>query len=162
MWISSYMAWRQIKVVSERSLFYMLVWLFFSSFFPFATGLVGHDMMSVIAQAFYGGVVICITFANIALTRSINRDHDQPVMRTLFLLSARSTAIDIAIKLLGLVICLTIWLPAMSVSIMLAVMVLTFRLFWDTRIPHVAGKKADAARKDQAAPYVPAEKSSPD
>lgn len=78
MWISSYMAWGKVEVVSERSLFYMLVSLFFSSFFPFATGLVGQDMNSVVAEVFYGVVVLCITVSNIALTGSINRDHSQP------------------------------------------------------------------------------------
>lgn len=150
MWISSYMAWGKVEVVSERSLFYMLVSLFFSSFFPFATGLVGQDMNSVVAEVFYGVVVLCITVSNNALTGSINRDHSQPVLRTLFLLPARTTVIDVLIKIVGLLLCVFVWPPAMSVCIMLAVVVLTFRLFWDTRLPHLTGKK-EAVKKALAA-----------
>lgn len=129
MWISSYIAWQKVRVVSQRTLFCMLVSLFFCSFFPFATELAGSDIYSPIAQGFYGMVVLAITFSNIAFTHSINRAHPQPVLGTLFLMSRRTAILDILIKCTGLVIALTVWPPAMSCSILIAVVVLTIRLF---------------------------------
>lgn len=134
MWISSYIAWRKVKRVSPRSLFFMLVSLFASSFFPFATAMIGKGYDSLTAQAFYGIVVFAITGSNILLTRSINQDHPEPVLGALFTIPPHMTWIDFLIKAVGMILCIFVWPPFMSLSVLLAVVVLTVRLFIQARI----------------------------
>lgn len=52
MWISSYQAWQHVERISSVSLLLMLVSLFFSSFYPFATSLIGKEYTSRVPRSF--------------------------------------------------------------------------------------------------------------
>ncbi len=134
MWISSYTAWQHLKQVSPRTLLIMLFSLFFSSFFPFSTTLVVENFMSRDAQSFYVSIVLLITLSNYMLTQSMNKDHSTPVLKALFMIPVRLTLFDLELKVLGLMLCYFVWPPFGTISILMALMVLTFKLFKDSKI----------------------------
>lgn len=128
MWISSYQAWQHIEKVSGRSLFFMLISLFFSSFFPFATSFVAQQFDALPAQVFYGMTTILITLANVVLTYSLNNDHKNRVLGSLFMLPPTMVKVDLAIKIIALLLA-PLWPPLVTVGIFLAVTLLGVRLF---------------------------------
>ena len=134
MWISSYTAWEHLTKVSPRTLFMMLFSLFFSSFFPFSTTLVVENFMSKDAQVFYVSIVLLITLSNYMLTQSMNRDHSAPILEALFMIPINLTLFDLVIKILGLLLCYFVWPPFGTISIFIAVIVLTTKLFIDSKI----------------------------
>ena len=134
MWISSYTAWKHLTRVSPRTLFIMLFSLFFSSFFPFSTTLVVENFMNRDAQVFYVSIVLLITLSNYMLTQSMNRDHSTPVLEALFMIPINFTLFDLVIKILGLMLSYFIWPPFGTISLFIAVFVLTMKLFIDSKI----------------------------
>lgn len=134
MWISSYTAWQHLIQISPKTLFIMLISLFFCSFFPFSTTLVVENFTSRNAQIFYGLIVLCITAANTALTRSMNRDHAEPVLKSLFMVSKKGIVVDLFIKILGLILYILVWPPCMTIAIFMAVLILVINLFINSRI----------------------------
>ncbi len=134
MWISSYTAWKHLEKVSPRTLFFMLFSLFFSSFFPFSTTLVVENFMSKDAQVFYVSLVLLITLSNYMLTQSMNRDHSTPILETLFMIPMNLTLFDLVVKFLGLGLSYFVWPPFGTISIFIAVIVLTIKLFIDSKV----------------------------
>lgn len=129
MWISTNSAWNRIEQVSTRTLLIMLVSLFFCSFFPYTVSMVGRSVSSRLAEMIYGLDTLLITLSNIALSRSLNQDHPEPVNKMLFMIDRRHTLIDLAIKAAGLILCLLVWPPAVLWSVVLAVAVTSLNFF---------------------------------
>ena len=125
MWISSYRAWNHLTTVSPRTLFFMLFSLFFSSFFPFSTTLVVENFMNRDAQSLYVIIVLIITLSNYMLTQSINKDHSTPILEALFMIPIDITLFDLIVKIFGLMLSYFIWPPFGTISIFIAVVVLT-------------------------------------
>lgn len=129
MWISSYIAWQRVTHICSRTLFYMLISLFCSSFFPFAIELVGENIMAKPAQIFYGLVVLFTTLANLLLTNAIHKDLDYHSHYFLFAMTKRQFYGDLTIKICGLIGTILIWTPLMTVAIIVSVITNTIRLF---------------------------------
>ena len=104
---------------------------------PYATDLVSGDFSNKLAQGFYGVFVICVTLANIGLSMVLqdeNKESKKPVeiMRKRRLL----LWIDVGIKVIGLVLALTVYPPAMMYSVIIAAGMLMIgirfmKLDWD-------------------------------
>ncbi len=107
--------------VSRTVLWWNLIFLFFSSFMPYATGLVSANFKNALTQAFYGIIVIVITCTNWVLHKVV----DSANSRNEALLAAtkayrRFQLPDIAIKIIALVLSLTVYPPAMMYGVLAA------------------------------------------
>lgn len=134
MWISSYTAWQYLERISPRTLLMMLISLFFSSFFPFATTLMIENFNSKEAQLFYVVVALLITFGNYLLTQSINKDHATPVLKSLFMIPSQMVLFDFGLKIIGLFLCYFVWPPFGMISIFIALLIVTVNFFKDSKI----------------------------
>lgn len=129
MWMSSYVAWQKVTKVCSRTLFYMLISLFFCSFFPFAIELVGEDAMAKPAQLFYGLLVLFTTMANLLLTNAIHKDIGYTGKNVLFAMTKSEFCIDFAIKILGFIGTLFIWTPSITIAMVISAAANTILLF---------------------------------
>lgn len=125
MWINQHNFWHGISYVGRRTIWADLVMLFFSSFFPVTTHMVANNVGSALAQATYGVVILCVTAANVMLYRMLVADNPEVPGLNPAILGAnwRMTA-DIAIKVVGLVLTLTVFPPAMTVSVLVTLLFL--------------------------------------
>ena len=137
MWVNIHNEWESIEKINAKTLWMTLVLLFFCSIIPYATDLVSGDFNNKLAQGFYGIFVIFVTLANIGLSMVLqneNKESEKPaeIMRKRRLL----LWIDVGIKVVGLVLALTVYPPAMMYSVIIAAgMLMTgirfMKLDWD-------------------------------
>ena len=100
--------------------------LFFASSFPYTTSLVATHFNNSVAQSFYGIVVLAVTLSNIGLSSAINQANDNVQLGLLYTLPDKLTILDIVIKLIGLILAITVYPPAMIYSIFLSMFVIGF------------------------------------
>lgn len=120
-WISMHGIWEKVELVSRTVLWWNLIFLFFASFMPYATGLVSTHFNNSLAQAFYGGVVIVVTCVNWILHKVV--DSANPGNHSLLEATKAFRMFqlpDIAIKLIGLILSLTVYPPAMMYGVLAA------------------------------------------
>lgn len=125
MWINQHNSWQRIEVVGKRTIWADLVMLFFSSLFPLTTNMVAANFWSSVAQGAYGVVVLLVTAANVILYRMLAHDNPEaPGFSRNILGSGSRMWADIAIKLVGMALTLTVFPPAMSYSVVVTLVFL--------------------------------------
>lgn len=120
-WISMHSIWEHAEKVSRTVLWWNLIFLFFASFMPYATGLVSSHFDNPLTQAFYGIIVIIITCANWILHKVV--DSANPGNSALLNATRayrRFQLPDIAIKVVALILSLTVYPPAMMYGVLAA------------------------------------------
>ncbi len=125
MWINIHNEWDRAEQVSVRTIWFMMLLMFASSFFPYATALVSADFGNAVAQVFYGVDVLAVTFFNLAMYRSLSRDNPGvAALRERGYAGAAWIRVDIAVKIVGLVLAVTVFPQAMLLSVLLTLVVL--------------------------------------
>ena len=120
-WISMHGIWEHAEQVSRTVLWWNLIFLFFSSFMPYATGLVSANFNNTLTQAFYGIIVIIITCTNWILHKVVDSANPQNEALLAATKAYRLFQLpDIAIKVIALVISLTVYPPAMMYGVLAA------------------------------------------
>ena len=119
MWVNIHNEWEQIEKINAKTLWVTLVLLFFCSVIPYATDLVSGDFNNRVTQGFYGIFVMLVTLSNIWLSKTLDKaDSDMP--KEVMAKRRRLLWIDIAVKVLGLIISVTVYPPAMMYSVIIA------------------------------------------
>ena len=120
-WISMHSIWEKVETVSRTVLWWNLIFLFFASFMPYATGLVSTNFNNHLTQAFYGIVVIVVTCVNWILHKVVDRANPGNQSLHEATKSYRMFQVpDIAIKLIALILSLTVYPPAMMYGVLAA------------------------------------------
>ena len=123
MWINLHNEWYAVKTISTGTLWATLVLLFCSSLFPYATSIVSANFDNRAAQTFYGIIVLAITFANTNMYASVARVDMKISLIAWLKQSHRGWAlVDIAIKVLGLLLAATVYPPAMLYSVLITLL----------------------------------------
>ena len=135
LWIALNSLWEKVEKVSSSVIWWNLGLLFFSSFMPYATGLVSTHFYSKTMQGFYGIVVIVTTVCNWFLHKELdkpNKDNKKLLEATA---GYRKLLLpDIAIKVLGLILAVTVYPPIMMYSVLIAAAyILTLKAVLDRR-----------------------------
>lgn len=119
MWVNIHNEWAQIEKINAKTLWVTLVLLFFCSVIPYATDLVSGDFNNRVTQGFYGIFVMLVTMSNIWLSKTLDKaDSDLP--QEVMAKRRRLLWIDIAIKVVGLVISVIVYPSAMMYSVIIA------------------------------------------
>lgn len=121
MWVNMHNEWQNIKLIGKDTVWYSLIMLFFSSLFPYTTSLVAEHFTNSVAQSFYGLVVLLVTAFNslsyhslLSVNKKQKKFYQQQLVRKKFM------KWDIGIKVIGLILAIWIWPPAMTWSVLLA------------------------------------------
>lgn len=125
MWLNHHNAFEKIEKVSNSTIVWTLVMLFFASLFPYTTGIVAGNFNNSFAQVFYGVIIILVSLSNIALSNSLNKVNKQQ-FKALFDIDSRAVAIDLSIKVIGIILSMTIFPPAVMIAVFINVIVLSF------------------------------------
>ena len=95
------------------------LWELRHSVFSYATDLVSGDFNNRVTQGFYGIFVMLVTLSNIWLSKTLDKaDSDMP--REIMAKRRRLLWVDIAIKVVGLIVSVTVYPPAMMYSVIIA------------------------------------------
>ena len=134
MWINIHNLWHGVDTVGRGVLWTNIAMLFFSSMIPFFVVYVGRNINSLVPQLLYGIDVMLITLCNWASIELLARDH--PCVKAQMKSFRISMLADIAIKIAGFIVGVTLFPAAIMVSVMLAMI---FLIVWRT----ISGKKHD-------------------
>ena len=119
MWVNIHNEWEQIEKINAKTLWVTLIMLFFCSVIPYATDLVSGDFNNCVTQGFYGIFVMLVTLSNIWLSKTLDK-ADNDMQKEVMAKRRRLLWIDIAVKVLGLIISVTVYPPAMMYSVIIA------------------------------------------
>jgi len=126
MWTTHHNNWHSITKVSNATVSYSLLMLFIASLFPYTTSLVATNFNNVTAQTFYGLVVLGVSFSNMAISHSLKQVNPSVHFGWLYALPNTSIILDVVIKLIGLLITLTVYPPAMMYAIFINIFVVGY------------------------------------
>lgn len=118
MWVNIHASSHLIKKVSQKTVWATIVMLFFSSLFPYTTQLIATHFTNGTMQAFYGVIVLLITFSVLWYYRTLEEINDGAEMFGLIADRQKWLAWDIGIKILGLILSLTIFPAGVGISVL--------------------------------------------
>ena len=118
MWVNIHASSHLIKKVSQKTVWATIVMLFFSSLFPYTTQLIATHFTNGTMQAFYGVIVLLITFSVLWYYRTLEDVNDGAEMFGLIADRQKWLAWDIGIKILGLILSLTIFPAGVGISVL--------------------------------------------
>ena len=121
LWTALNSIWEKVGDINTKVVWLNILLLFLSSFIPYATSLVSDHFDSRAMQGFYGIIVILMTCANWLLHKAIDEPNRQNAeLLTMTKAYRRLLIPDIAIKIIGLAIALTVYPPVMMYSVLIA------------------------------------------
>ena len=118
MWVNIHSSSHLIKKVSQKTVWATIVMLFFSSLFPYTTQLIATHFMNGTMQAFYGIIVLLITFSVLWYYQTLEEVNDGAEMHGLNADRKKWLTWDIGIKILGLILSLTIFPAGVGISVL--------------------------------------------
>lgn len=119
MWVNLHNEWHDINQISKAVVWWSVILLFFSSLIPYAIRFVNVDYNSGVTQGFYGIMVLLVTFANVGLSRALEKaNHHEEAVKSDIANSRKRLYLDIGIKVVGLIITLTVYPSAMMISVL--------------------------------------------
>ena len=125
MWVNLHNEWHGVTQVSRSVVWWSVVVLFFSSLIPYAIRFVNVDYHSSVTQGFYGVMVLLVTFANVGLSRALELAHqEETATKEEIAGNRRRLYLDIAIKLAGMILTLTVYPPAMMICVLLTMVLM--------------------------------------
>ncbi|MCC4347159.1 TMEM175 family protein [Limosilactobacillus reuteri] len=138
MWINMHNEWYSVKRITTGTLWATLIVLFFSSLFPYATNIVSANYDNRSAQVFYGIIVLLITFANMNMYASIAKSDSKASLGEWIKQRSRGWMLfDVAIKVIGLILAVTVYPPAMLYSVLVTLLCLVI----PNQIKHINREK---------------------
>lgn len=122
MWANIHAASHLIQKISQKTVWATIVMLFFSSLFPYATQLIAIHFTNGTMQAFYGVIVLLITFSVLWYYRTLEEINDGAEMYGLNADRQKWLTWDIGIKILGLILSLTIFPAGVGISVLVTLL----------------------------------------
>ena len=122
MWVNIHSSSHLIKKVSQKTVWATIIMLFFSSLFPYTTQLIATHFDNGSMQAFYGVIVLLISFSVLWYYRTLNEVNDIAEMHALRRGRKRWIRWDIGIKMLGLILSLTIFPAGVGLSVLVTLL----------------------------------------
>ena len=122
MWVNIHSSSHLIKKVSQKTVWATIIMLFFSSLFPYTTQLIATHFDNGSMQAFYGVIVLLISFSVLWYYRTLDEVNDIAEMHALRQGRKRWIRWDIGIKMLGLILSLTIFPAGVGLSVLVTLL----------------------------------------
>ena len=119
MWVSHHNAWHRIKKVNNSTVMYTLLMLFFSSLFPYTTSIVAQNFNNPTAQFMYGVVILLVSLSNLGISHSLNVANGKRYFKAMYNLSTGGVILDFAIKIIGLLLTVTVFPPAVLYAVLI-------------------------------------------
>lgn len=120
MWINLHNEWDQFDVINQKVLWSNLILLFLTSLFPYVTKIVSANFYSTVAQVMYAVIVFAVTIANFVLSYTLKKANNTKHEDIISLDSTGWLIPDLAIKIIGFILTLTVFEPAFMISMLLA------------------------------------------
>lgn len=122
MWINIHNIWHNVDIIDRSVLWTNIAMLFFSSMIPFLVVYVGRNINEIVPEVLYGMDVLCITVLNEISVELLARHHE--CVKAKIKSFRLSIIIDIAIKVIGIILGITVFPMAILISVIVAMIYL--------------------------------------
>ncbi|MBQ7173266.1 MAG: DUF1211 domain-containing protein [Clostridia bacterium] len=122
MWISIHNLWQDVESLPRGVIFVNLCTLFFSSMIPFSVLYLSLYIYRIVPQILYGIDTICIALCNQISLELLTKEN--PKLSQSVKKFRAITATDISIKLIGIIVCVTVFPPAIMIAIFVSFLVM--------------------------------------
>ena len=119
MWTNFHSSSQVVEKISQKTVWTAIIMLFFSSFFPYTTNLVASNFNNATMQVFYGVIVLLISFSVLWYYHTLVEVNQTAEIEQLNISRLHWMKWDIAIKILGIILSLTIFPAAEIVSVLI-------------------------------------------
>lgn len=119
MWTNFHSSSQVVEKISQKTVWTAIIMLFFSSFFPYTTKLVASNFNNATMQVFYGVFVLLISFSVLWYYHTLVEVNQTAEIEQLNISCLHWMKWDIAIKILGIILSLTIFPAAEIVSVLI-------------------------------------------
>ena len=125
MWVNHHNGWHDAKTIDKKVVWWSVILLFFSSLFPYVTSFVSVNFNSSVAQVLYGIVVLLVTISSMCTTSALEKVNkaDKDVQSKITE-HKNKLYIDVGIKVVGIILALTIYPPAMMISVLITMLLI--------------------------------------
>ena len=127
MWINIHSLWDRAEYISHAVIGINIVMLFFSSMIPFLVIYIGRYFQETVPQLLYGIDMLCITLCNRLSLEFLKRENPQLIENIKLL--RRTASIDLTIKLIGIIVGIVLFPPAIMLSVFISLIILTVNYF---------------------------------
>ena len=124
MWVNLHRSWDVVDKINTNLVWSSVVLLFFSSLFPYTTDLVSADFNNSVAQTFYGVIVLLVSACNVWMYRELHKLNPDAVGASRFNILDKEGLVEIALKLIGLVLTLTVFPSAMMWAVLFTALII--------------------------------------
>lgn len=119
LWMGMNEIWDKAEKINNTVVWWTLVLLFFASFIPYTTSLIGDDFDNRLLQGVYGLTVIIMTCVNYHLHRVLDKPNaDNPELLEATRNYRRVLKPDITIKIIGLILAIVWYPPIMMLGVL--------------------------------------------
>lgn len=150
MWININTIWARVEIINRKIMWVNMFMLFFSSMIPFLVVYVGQNIMFRIPQLLYGIDVICITLCNQISAELLKIEN--PLLDLEVKGLRRGIAIDLGIKVVGIIIGMTVFPPAVIIAVFIAMLslVVQFSLMNKRRTQAAKAEEEDGESAEES------------
>ena len=124
LWVNLHRSWDVVDKINNNLVWSSIVLLFFLSFFPYTTALVSADFNNSVAQTIYGVIVLLVSACNVWMYRELHKLNPDVVGASSFNILDKAGLVEIAIKLIGLVLTLTVFPSAMMWAVLFTTLII--------------------------------------
>ncbi len=123
MWMNIHTLWHNVEYITRGVMWVNMIMLFFSSMLPFLVVYLGRNFFALIPQLLYGIDVIFVTITNLVSAELLRKYNPALNYGVEYLRSGM--AMDIGAKVLGLIIGIIWFPPAITLSVIVAMVLLS-------------------------------------
>ena len=108
LWTDWHREWHNVNVISDKTVWSMIIVLFFTSFMPYITGLLASDLANSVGQLLYGADLLFVSLFNSLVYRSLAAIEENKDFRTTLIARANLLFINTAIMLVSVILSMTV------------------------------------------------------
>ena len=123
MWMNIHTLWHNVEYITRSVMWINMIMLFFSSMIPFLVVYLGRNFFDLIPQLLYGIDVLLVTIANL-VSAEILRKYN-PALNFGVEYVRGGMILDITSKIVGIIIAIFWFPPAITISIIVAMVLLS-------------------------------------
>lgn len=113
-WADWHREWHDVKAISDKVVWSMIIVLFFMSFMPYLTGLLASDIHSSVAQILYGANALFVSLFNSVAYRALAAIPENSEIRPTLIARANLLFVNTGVMMLAVVLSFAL-LPYFSI-----------------------------------------------
>ena len=108
LWADWHREWHDVKAITEKTVWSMIIVVFFMAFMPYLTGLLASDIFNPVGQILYGSDLLLIVIFNSAGYRSLASIEANKAIRPVLIARANLLFINSVIMIVCVVLSITV------------------------------------------------------